>query len=443
MYLVKQFDSKFEQLSISKGEGLYLYESSGKKYFDMSSGITGHSILGYGHPDLTNGISAQLKRFGHVDFKHFSDGLREVLAELLVTSNENSLDAFYPVGHSGAEACEASMKLSHLLHQSSGDVRKRYFISREQSYHGMSSDALSLGDRPNLKTFENFYPKYRVKIPEHNFLRHAQPGEKINDYGVRSAQYLESKILELGPENVAAFIGETTLGGLVGDVPPSPNYWNLVREVCSKYRVHLILDEVWCGTGTSGKMCSIDWDRITPDFLFMGKTLAAGYGAISGVLTKREYIDSIKKEFSSIPHSVTHQGFSLGVAAAVAAQKIISKPEFLKSVRHKSDFLKSLIIHELGGSNFFRNVRGRGLRISLEFDCPDQHLFGVALANRLKDTHGIILSGKWHRISFSPALTITIDEISMVMDRVCAEFLKLEKEWPTLDKDNIKNQAYF
>ena len=83
------------------------------------------------------------------------------------------------------------------------------------------------------------------------------------------------------------------------------------------------------------------------------------------------------------------------------------------------------------------------MRISLEFDCPDQHLFGVALANRLKDTHGIILSGKWHRISFSPALTITIDEISMVMDRVCAEFLKLEKEWPTLDKDNIKNQAYF
>lgn len=443
MYLVRQFDSEFEQLAISKGEGLYLFGENGKKYFDMSSGITGHSILGYGHPDLIDGVSVQLKRFGHVDFKHFSDGLREVLAEVLVTSNENALDAFYPVGHSGAEACEASMKLSHLLHQASGEVSKRYFISREQGYHGMSSDALSLGDRPNLSTFVNFHPKYRVRIPEHNFLRHGHPGEEICDYGIRSAKHLEKKILELGPENVAAFLGETTLGGLVGDVPPSPNYWKLIRQVCSKYEVHLILDEVWCGTGTSGKVCSIDWDGITPDFLFMGKTLAAGYGAISGLLTKREYIDAIKGHFGSIPHSVTHQGFSLGVAAAVAAQKIISRPAFLGDVRYKSDLLKSLLIDGLKGSNFIADVRGRGLRVSLEYNCDDQHLFGVSLANRLRDTYGIILSGKWHRISFSPALTITSSEIQMVLERVCSEFLKLEKEWPRLDKKNMKNQAYF
>ena len=73
MYLVKQFDSQFEQLTISKGEGLYLFDKNGQKYFDMSSGITGHSILGYGHPDLIDGISVQLKRFGHVDFKYFSE----------------------------------------------------------------------------------------------------------------------------------------------------------------------------------------------------------------------------------------------------------------------------------------------------------------------------------------------------------------------------------
>jgi len=443
MYLVRQFDSEFEQLAISKGEGLFLYGENGKKYFDMSSGITGHSILGYGHPDLIDAVSAQLKRFGHVDFKHFSDGLREELAEVLATSNENELDAFYPVGHSGAEACEASMKFSHLLHQASGQVHKRYFISRAQGYHGMSSDTLSLGDRPNLAIFENFYPKYRVKIPEHNFLRHGHPHEDAYTYGIRSAQHLENKILELGPENVSAFVGETTLGGLVGDVPPSLNYWKLIRDVCDKYGVHLILDEVWCGTGTSGKMCSIDWDGITPDFLFLGKTLAAGYGAMSGLLTKREHVDAIKEHFGSIPHSVTHQGFSLGVAAAVAAQKIISQPTFLKEVRTKSELLKSLLIQGLNTSIFLVEVRGRGLRLSLEYICADQHLFGVTLANRLRDTHGIILSGKWHRISFSPALTITENEIKMVMNRFCDEFLKLEKEWPGMTKDNIKNQAYF
>ena len=443
MYLVKQFDSEFEQLKISKGEGLYLFGENGKKYFDMSSGITGHSILGYGHPALVRGVSAQLKRFGHVDFKHFSDGLREELAEILATSNENKLDAFYPVGHSGAEACEASMKFSHLLHHATGRVTKRYFISRDQGYHGMTSDALSLGDRPNLKTFEVFHPSYRAKIPEHNYLRHGYSGEGIHDYGCRSAKQFEQKILELGPENIAAFVGETTLGGLVGDVPPAPNYWKLMRGICTKYEIHLILDEVWCGTGTSGKMCSIDWDGITPDFLFLGKTLAAGYGAVSGLLTKRQHVDAIIEHFGSIPHSVTHQGFSLGVAAAVAAQKIISQPTFLQGVRKRSELLKSLLSSGLNESDFLVEVRGRGLRLSLEYGCDDQHLFGVTLTNRLREIHGIILSGKWHRISFSPALTITDSEIKMVIDCFCYEFLKLEKEWPKMNKESIKNQAYF
>ena len=109
------------------------------------------------------------------------------------------------------------------------------------------------------------------------------------------ADELEEKILEIGPEKVSAFIGETIMGGLVGDVPPAENYWKYIRGVCDRYNIHLIIDEVWCGTGTSGKIYCIDWDEISPDFIFLGKTLGAGYVPISAVLTSSEIEEIIKK----------------------------------------------------------------------------------------------------------------------------------------------------
>ena len=112
-----------------------------------------------------------------------------------------------------------------------------------------------------------------------------------------------------------------------------------VRKICDKYKIHLILDEVWCGTGTTGKTFCIEWDNITPDFLFMGKTLAAGYIPVSAIATKK-IGEEIKKKFGSIQFSTTHQGHSLGVAAALEVQKIINKQSFLSSVVKKGNFLR-------------------------------------------------------------------------------------------------------
>ena len=159
------------------------------------------------------------------------------------------------------------------------------------------------------------------------------------------------------------------MGGLVGDVPPTKNYWRKIRKICDKYKVHLILDEVWCGTGTSGKTFCIDWDQVTPDFLFMGKTLAAGYIPVSAIATKVEIGKKIKDKFGSIQFSTTHQGHSLGIAAALAVQKIIHKKNFLSLVEQKGDYLRKTLDSELGDHEFYSNVRGRGLRNSLEYNC--------------------------------------------------------------------------
>ena len=428
---------------LDHGEGVYLHFKDGNKYLDTTGGFTAHAILGWSQPSVTEAIIQQANKITHIDYKTFSDENREKLAELLLSKAEHKLDRVYFVGGSGGEACEAAMKLSYQAHYDSGNKEKIWFISREQSYHGSSTDALAVGDRPNLDFYKPLLPKERAKIPEHNIYRNKNENETLDDYARRGAKQLEDKILEIGPEKVCSFIGETIMGGLVGDVPPAPDYWKYVREICDKYYVHLILDEVWCGTGTSGKIYCVDWDGITPDFIFMGKTLGAGFAPLSAVVTSSQIEEKIRNGQGQIQHSTTHQGHSLCVAAALAVQKIIHNDDFLEAVNEKGEFLRNTLKDELGDHPFFANVRGRGLRNSLEYRCDDQHLFGNALVQEMKEKHNILISGKWHRVCFSPALTITMDELDMVLTAFVKTFKDVASKWDTNYTSTIQIKPIF
>ena len=118
------------------------------------------------------------------------------------------------------------------------------------------------------------------------------------------------------------------LGGLIGDVPPAPNYWSYIRKICTKYNVHLILDEIYCGLGRSGKVYCCDWDNICPDFVCLGKGLGAGYIPISAVITTDQIEQHILQGQGYFQHSHTHQAHSLGVATAIKVQEIIHNNKF-------------------------------------------------------------------------------------------------------------------
>ena len=121
------------------------------------------------------------------------------------------------------------------------------------------------------------------------------------------------------------------MGGLVGDVPPVKNYWKYIRKNLYKYNVHLILDECYCGLGASGKIYCCDYDKVTPDFIFVAKTLTAGHIPLSAVITKKKFREKIIAKFGRVLHSTTFQGHSLGIAAGLSAQKIIHKNKFFKT----------------------------------------------------------------------------------------------------------------
>ena len=228
---------------VSNADGVYIYKKNGEKLLDTTAGGTSYSILGWNHPEINSAIKEQLNRFGHLDYKLWSDENTEDLADLLLSRAEHGLDRVYFSGNSGAEACEAAMKMSYQVHFDLGKPEKKWFISREQSYHGSTADALALGERPNLEFFRPMLSPYRARIPMHHPLYLKGENETSDDYAKRSANELEEKILEIGPDKVSGFVGETIMGGLVGDVPPAKNYWKYIREVCNRYDVHLILDE--------------------------------------------------------------------------------------------------------------------------------------------------------------------------------------------------------
>lgn len=415
--------------TVERLDGPYVITTDGRRLLDATAGSTSFSILGGSDAEVLAKMRAQLDRFCHVDYKAWTDPNVERLAELLLSRAEHALDRVYFAGNSGAEACEAAMKMSYQVHHDLGRKDKRWFISRTQSYHGATSDALALGERPNLEFYRPMLSPYRAMIPMHHPLYRQATGETPVQYARRSAAELEAKILDIGAEKVCGFVAETMMGGLVGDVPPAPGYWRAIREVCDRHQVHLILDEVYCGTGTSGKIYCIDHDGVTPDFLFIGKTLAAGYAPLSAVLTSRAVEEVIRSGQRRLQHTTTHQAYSLGVAAALAVQRRIHDDLFLERVRTVGERMRAVLQDELGNHPFFRDIRGRGMRFSLEYDCADKNEFGTMLQRRIEERHSILINAKWHRICFTPALTVTDAEVDRILNATITEFRALAAEW--------------
>ena len=409
--------------------GYKIYTDTGDEILDLTGGATSHMILGWNNELVNEAIHQQLKKFSHIDYKAWKDPNCELLADMLINNGDHALNRVYFCGNSGGEACEASIKMSYQWHCEQGNSDKQWVISRDQSYHGSSSDALCLGDRPNLEIFRPILPEKRIRISEHNPIRHKKNDETLRDYALRSANELEKMILHIGPDNVAAFVAESMMGGLVGDVPPAPGYWKHIQEICNKYNVHLIMDEVYCGTGTSGKYFCLDYDDVKPDFVFMGKTLSGGYSPISVVLAKEECYQDIKNGTGRLQHTTTHQAFSLGVAASIAVQKQVLENGFLDHVNEVSQLIRNYLENEFQGESYFKEVRGRGLRLSMEYALSDNVRFSEDLFGLLLEKHNIFTSCKWHRLSFTPSLNISLDDTERALEIICSEYKKLVKNY--------------
>ena len=348
-----------------EGDGVYLVDANGRRYLDGSGGAA-VSCLGHSNARVREAIHAQIDRLAFSHTRFFSNEPMERLAEDLVSDAPAGLTkAWFTCG--GSESVEAALKLARQYFIETGQPERRHVIGRMQSYHGTTSGALSVGGNIGRRAvFEPLLLSATHHIPACFPYRGKRDGESDVQYGRRVADELEAKILELGPDTVAAFIAETVVGSTLGCVEPAPGYFTRIREICDQYGVLLILDEVMCGMGRTGTRYACEQEGIAPDFIAMAKGLAGGYLPLGALLVADKVHKAIGSGSNVVMHGHTFTGHPAACAAAVAVQQEVRERDLLANVRSMGGMLKSALSEHFGNHRNVGDIRGRGLFLALE-----------------------------------------------------------------------------
>jgi adenosylmethionine-8-amino-7-oxononanoate aminotransferase len=339
--------------------GITIRDQNGKEYIDFSGGAA-VSCVGHSHPDVLAAMRTQLDKLEYAHTSFFTSQAGEELADDLIAHAPKGLGhVFYVSG--GSEAIEAALKMARQYFVEIGQPQRRYLIARRQSYHGITAGALAVGGRERQRApFAPLLIETHHVSPVYEY-REKLPNETPEAYGERLAQELETKIEELGGENVIAFTAETVVGATLGAVPPVPGYFKRVREICDRHGILLILDEVMCGMGRTGTLYACEQDGIVPDMIAIAKGLGGGYMPIGALLLHDRLFKAIAEGSGAFSHSHTYTGHPLACAAALAVQKVIRRNDLLANVRKQGSYLMRRLQERFGNHPFVGDVRGRGL----------------------------------------------------------------------------------
>src|SRR5205814_345816 len=357
------------------GKGIELIDAEGRRYIDASGGAA-VSCLGHGHPDVQAALHAQLDKLAYAHTSFFTTEAAEALADRLVADAPAGISHAYFVS-GGSEAIEAALKMARQYFVEKGEPQRRNIIARRQSYHGNTLGALATGGnewrraqfRPLLIETHHVDPCYAYRLQD--------VGESDADYAARSAQALEDKILELGGDQVIAFVAETVVGATLGAVPPVADYFKRIRAICDRYGVLLILDEVMCGMGRTGTLHACEQEGIAPDLMAVAKGLGGGYAPVGAVFVGTPVFDAFAHGSGSFQHGHTYIGHALSCSAALAVQQTVRREGLLDRVRARGAQLGGALHARFDAHPFVGDIRGRGLfwGIELVADRADKRPF--------------------------------------------------------------------
>lgn len=346
------------------GDGPYLIDNAGKRYIDAASGA-GVSCLGHSAAHVTDAIARQTKELGYVYNAYFSTDVLERFADALVDVTPKGLDWVFP-GSGGSESMDGALKLALQYHDENGQPQRRKFISRRQSYHGCTIGALAVsGNRIRRMLFEKFLPETIQVSPCYEY-RERRTDETAEAYSQRLADELDAEIDRQGSDTVAAFVAETVVGATAGCIPPTPNYFRLIKKVCERHGVLLIADEILAGCGRTGSYLSIEQDGVVPDLAVVAKGLGAGYQPLSAILVSDKIVQTIAGGRGFFFHGHTYNGHATAAAAGLAVIETIRKQNLLDNARKMGSLMMERLNARFGNHPHVGNIRGRGLLIGVE-----------------------------------------------------------------------------
>ncbi len=346
------------------GKGIHLIDQQGKTYIDASGGAA-VSCLGHAHPDVLAAMHGQLDKLAYAHTSFFTTEVSEELATNLAEHAPEGFDQVYFTS-GGSEAVEAALKLARQYFVEIGQTERVMFVARNQSYHGNTLGALAVGG--NAWRRRQFAPLLidvgRVS-PCYEY-RGRQATETQDDYTARLLQELDAEFQRIGPQRVIAFVAEPVVGATLGAVPPTPGYFKGVRELCDRYGILFIADEVMCGMGRTGTLHAVEQEGVIPDLMTIAKGLGGGYQPIGAVLAQHKIIEPMRQGSGIFQHGHTYIGHPMATAASLAVQKVIQRDQLLPQVRARGNYLMNALQARFGTHPYVGDVRGRGLFCGIE-----------------------------------------------------------------------------
>jgi adenosylmethionine-8-amino-7-oxononanoate aminotransferase len=395
---------------IQRGDGVWLYDFEGKRYFDAVSSWW-VNLFGHNNPTIKNAIKQQLDQLEHVILAGFTHEpvvqLSEKLAALTGLGH-----CFY--GSDGASATEISLKMSFHYWRNMGHTNKTKFISLQNSYHGETLGALSVTD---VAIFKDTYAPLltqSAQMPSPDS-RLAEQGESAETFALRCAQALEAYVAQ-HHTSLAAFIVEPLVQCAAGMGMYHPVYLQRAREICSQYQVHLIADEIAVGFGRTGTMFASQQAEILPDFMCLSKGITGGYLPLSVVLTTDTvyaafYDDKVARGFL---HSHSYTGNALACSAALATLDIFEREQTITSNRQKSLFMNT----QLQSLADFPIQHQRNAGMIWAFDVPKQAADFQQRVYQAALTRGVILRPIGSTIYIMPPYVISEPDMSWLTEQI-------------------------
>ncbi|SFT47433.1 Acetylornithine/succinyldiaminopimelate/putrescine aminotransferase [Algoriphagus locisalis] len=372
-------------IEVEKAEGIYLFGPNGEKYIDLISGI-GVSNVGHRHPKVLTAIQDQLDKYLHLMvYGEYVQSPQSLLAKALTDTLPEKLDNVYLV-NSGSEAIEGALKLAKRF------TGKPKLISCVNAYHGSSHGSLSVGGN------EIFKQAYRPLLP-----------------GISHINYGQISDLETIDQETAAVLIETVQGE-AGIRVASPEYFKALRKRCDETGTLLILDEVQCGFGRTGKFWAFEHMEIVPDILVCAKGM--GGGMPIGAFVANKEVMGVFKNNPILGHITTFGGHPVSAAASLATIQILLEEKLIEEVEKKAALIKTLLVHPK-----IKSIRNKGLLMAVEFESFDVLKPIIDRAIEL----GVITD--WFlfcddAMRIAPPLTITASEIH----EACVVILKAIEE---------------
>ena len=397
---------------IARGEGVWLYDSDGSRYLDTVSSWW-VNLFGHCNPRINAAITDQLGKLEHVMLAGFTHEPVVQLSERLRELAPAGLGhCFY--GSDGASATEIALKMSAHYWRNSGKATKTQFLSLQNSYHGETLGALSVTDVALFRDAYGILIKQNATVPSPDW-RNAKHEESAESYARRCADAL-AEHLQQHHEHIAAFIVEPLIQGAAGMAMYHAAYLRHARELCSKYDVHLIADEIAVGMGRTGTLFACEQANIRPDFLLLSKGITGGYLPLSVVMTTDDvyrafYADETARGFL---HSHSYTGNPLACRAALATLDIFAQDDVLNTNRAKAAFFNR-IAQPLREHPAVRNFRNTGMVWAFEVETPHtdfaQRCFSLGLQ------HELLLRPMGNTVYFMPPYVVSEDELQMLVTR--------------------------